>query len=271
MSDSSPVESRDISAIMFPPYSMRDPKLWFIQIESIFEFRRIKSQNQMYHCIVAHLPTEVAAEIRDIICNKPESEPYNTLKQTLISRTANSDEHNLRVLLSGVDIGDRTPSQLLRHMTALQGERYQNDSILKELWLKNLPSNIRNVLSVIDKETPLPKMAEIADQVHSNGQQRSPTVQNVAAGSDVNTRLDALDKKFSELCLHLAAITSARPQRTQSPPRRRSMSRNRSPTPRRDSLCKYHRQFGMAARNCRPFCKYYSQKRPPQGNDSARL
>ena len=46
----------------------------------------------------------------------PEHLPYDRLKAVFLKRTTTSDEVRLQQLLAGVELGDRTPSQLLRHM-----------------------------------------------------------------------------------------------------------------------------------------------------------
>ena len=71
-------------------------------------------------------------------------------------------------LLSGIDMGDRTPSQLLRHMTQLMGKRTLNEPILKELWLQNLPPDMRTVPAVVHKDTALENLAQLADQIHAS-------------------------------------------------------------------------------------------------------
>ncbi|KER29490.1 hypothetical protein T265_03870 [Opisthorchis viverrini] len=166
MSDSndSLMNSQDILSLRLPAYGIHHPRLWFAQVEAIFECRRVRSQQTKYGCVVVHLPPEVAVEIADVIYEKPDVNPYDILKDGLIKRTAATDEQKLRVLLAGVELGDRNPAQLLRHMTRLQGKQAVNESILKELWLLNLLGDIRKVLSVVDKDTTLPKLAELADQ-----------------------------------------------------------------------------------------------------------
>lgn len=270
MSDTqdSTIESGDnILSIKLPSYGVHNPRLWFAQVESIFDFRRIKSQQTKYSCIVAHLPSEVAVEIADLIYDRPPLNPYDTLKSALINRTAATDEQNLRVLLAGVEMGDRTPSQLLRHMTQLQGNQTVNEAILKELWLQNLPADIRKVLSIVDKDTTMLKLAELADQVFScYGAKASTSIQAVASTSPCS-EIETLKQQFSDLSLQLAKVTAILTERPRSTSRSRSVNR-RMPF-RRDTstiICRYHRRFGSKARNCIKPCCY----EPAQGNVQAR-
>ncbi|KER19339.1 hypothetical protein T265_11851 [Opisthorchis viverrini] len=50
-------------------YEISNPRVWFIQLECYFRFRRITSQQTMFSYVVSQLPTEVAAEpcMREVI------------------------------------------------------------------------------------------------------------------------------------------------------------------------------------------------------------
>lgn len=52
----------------------------------------------------------------------PPNTPYDKLKAALITGTSNSDQKQLHCILDGEQLGDRTPSQLLRRMKQLLGE-----------------------------------------------------------------------------------------------------------------------------------------------------
>ncbi|OON17253.1 hypothetical protein X801_06911, partial [Opisthorchis viverrini] len=175
--------------------------------------------------------------------------PYDVLKDALIKKTAATDEQNLRVLLAGVELGDRTPAQLLRHMTQIQGKQAVNESILKELWLQILPGDIRKVLSVVDKDTTLPKLAELADQVFScYGTKPSPSVQSVVMNSNTQTDFEALKQQVLKLSLQISRISAKLTHHSRSnscshPKRSRSFFNRDEST----WICRYHRKFGSKA------------------------
>ncbi|KAL3199502.1 hypothetical protein MRX96_013828 [Rhipicephalus microplus] len=104
-----------------PPFWPADPALWFIQVESQFAARRITADLTKYHYVVRSLPPTIASEIRDLLLAPPAENAYATLKETLIRRVTLSKPQRLQQLLRGTELGDRTPSQLLRHMQQLLG------------------------------------------------------------------------------------------------------------------------------------------------------
>lgn len=259
-------------SVSLPAYGLSNPRLWFAQVEAIFDCRRIRSQHSRYSHVLAHLPAEVANEVEELVYDPPTSDPYTALKDAVIARTAVSDEKNLRTLLSGIELGDRTPSQLLRHMKQLMGKRSASEPILKELWLQNLPADMRTVLAVVHKDNTLESLAELADQVHASyGSRPSASIQPVTADSDLKREFEVLRQEFSALRLELNSLRS---QITQHRPRSRSRTPARSPEPtssKRNTvfICRFHRKFGSAAKNCKPYCTFYGTMQL-QGNDVAR-
>ena len=73
--------------------------------------------------MVASLSPEYATEVRDFILKPPTVDPYTELKKQLIKRTTASEQKRLRQLFSTEELGDRTPSQLLRRMQQLLGDK----------------------------------------------------------------------------------------------------------------------------------------------------
>ena len=118
--------------------------------------------------IVASLAPEYATEIRDLILQPlPEETPYDTLKQQLIQRTAASEQRRLQQLFSSEELGDRKPTQLLRHMQQLLGDKAGaiDNSVLRELFLQRLPANVRMVLTSTADQANLENLAQLADKV----------------------------------------------------------------------------------------------------------
>ncbi|XP_018340149.1 PREDICTED: uncharacterized protein LOC108747265 [Trachymyrmex septentrionalis] len=196
---------------------------------------------------------------------RPESTSY--LKR---SSYAGSGPHRRkrRQLLEQEEMGDRKPSQFLRHLRGLAGTAVP-DELLKTIWLERIPASIRVIL-VTQTEAGLDKMAELADAVSD----ALPERHQVAAVST-----DSFETMLERLIIHItakmeeelanglrqeiAAIedrVSARGSRSRerrSPSRQRARSRGRG----KDGVCWYHWRFGADATRCEPPCNFRS------GND----
>lgn len=118
----------------------------------------------MFHYAVAALPPKIATEVRDLFFVPPPNEPYTTLKTELVKRASESEQRPLHQLLRSEELGDRKPSQLLRRLQQLLGERAASfdTSLLKELFLQRLPTNVRMVLATTS-DLQLPALAQLAD------------------------------------------------------------------------------------------------------------
>ena len=118
--------------------------MWFAQVEAQFA----TAQKTKFDYVISSLSPEIAMEVRDLL---PAENPYDTLKTQLIKRTAASKQCILQQLISGEELGDRKPTQLLRRMQLLLRDKLgagtDANSFLRELFLQRLPPNIRMVLA----------------------------------------------------------------------------------------------------------------------------
>ena len=141
--------------------------MWFAQVEAQFSTRGITVERTNYDYIIAALSPDTATEVRDLILNPPPDTPYTVLKKELIRirRTAGSNQQKLQKLFNEVELGDQKPSQLLRRMRQLWPCEGTNEGLLRELFLQQLPSNVRMVLAPSGEEISLDNLAEMADRV----------------------------------------------------------------------------------------------------------
>ena len=102
-------------AIKIPPFWPSNPMLWFMQVESQFMIREITAQGTKFHHVLANLSQEITTEVRDLLINPPEENPYDVLKETLIKRTTLSKQWRLQQLLSDEDQGNQGTSRNRRN------------------------------------------------------------------------------------------------------------------------------------------------------------
>nr|CDS30147.1 gag pol polyprotein [Hymenolepis microstoma] len=197
----------------------------------------------------------------------PDNNSYDRLKLAVINRFSAPPETRLEQFFSTVELGDRSPSQLVSYMRSLACGLDLNDKVLKRQWLKCLPGSMVSAVLGSPFQDDLDKLAEVADRVHNHYGGHSVNAAGVAAAADtVTQRLDALTKQFQKLQSLLSGSSSRSDrQRSISPGRRRSPARPN------DTMCYFHKKFGHKARRCLPGCKYFKRRTfSPSGKFYAR-
>ena len=227
-----------------------------MQVEAQFTTRSISSQKTRFDYVVSSLSPEFATEVRDLLLKPPSENQYDVLKAQLVKRTAASEQRKLQQLISGEELGDRKPTQLLRCMQKLLGNKLgsttDTNSFLRELFLQRLPASIRMVLASADCSTTIDKLAEMADKVMEAA---VPTAPNVSAVSHVTADHPELKQLREDVARLTELIQTLSIQSRPHYPRSTSRSRHCSVTPtsqHHDSqLCWYHTKFGEAVQKCK--------------------
>ena len=246
-------------SIKLPPFWPADPVVWFAQVEAQFATRRVTSQKTQFDYVVSSLGPEFATEVRDLLLRPPEDTPYDILKAELIKRTAASEQRKLQQLISGEELGDRKPTQLLRRMQQLLGDHLDvaldEHAFIKELFLQRLPANVRMVLATADATTDLQKLADMADKIMEVSTPSSVS----AVSAPINDDVQRLREEVERLATLIASLTQHPSQ-----PHLRNCNYNgrysRSPSPHplqqpiQHSLCWYHKRFDNKARKCQAPC-----------------
>ena len=183
-----------------------------------------------------------------------------------MKRTALSEQHKLQQLFTGENLGDRKPSQLLRRMQQLLGDRPGLDnSFLRELFLQRLPPNVRMVLpstpdgTTIDGAT-IDKLAETSDKIMEVA---APSVAAMATHPSAGVPPSDLTSEFGHLRSEIQRLEKLMNTfaRNHSPSRPNTRPSRRSPTPpptrnSSDAFYWYNRKFGDQARTCRSPCSW---------------
>ena len=232
-------------SLKLPPFFSSDPNLWFIQAESQFVIRKITQSVTKYHYVIQALTTDALNEVRDIISDPDillSDDPFLKLKKALVDRLQITEAKRVQQVLSEAELGDKKPTQFLRHMQALLGDKaYTFDqSVFKQLFLNHLPPSVRQVLAAFPDEN-LQKIAEIADKVMET---IVPTVQNVHIDNTTSTlqqTINALTTKVEDLSLQINQMKENQRARSRSRPRNNANT---------DGVCYYHSRFGNRATKC---------------------
>jgi hypothetical protein len=117
--DSSPPAEVPRVAVRLPPFWAERPAVWFAQAEAQFFLACVNSEKTKFFHVISQLDHRYATETEDIITSPPEQNPYTTLRAELVQRLSPSREQRIRQLLTLEEMGDRKPSQFLRHLRGL--------------------------------------------------------------------------------------------------------------------------------------------------------
>ncbi|XP_070161374.1 uncharacterized protein [Polyergus mexicanus] len=245
--------------IRVPPFWPEDAELWFAQLEGTFISCDITDDATRYAYVLSRIEPKQAREIKDIITQPLLKQKYEAIKKALIQRLTASQDQRIKQLLEHEELGDRKPSQFLRHLKTLAGITV-SDELLRTLWLGRLPTQMQAILAVRAQDK-LEDVAEQADRIHEIGNRpmEVATMQGVVtpARTTWETQIDALRDQVAALTTQVTKMTRKFQREQQGKrPRSQSRDRQRSRTPRREGICYYHRRFGAEAKKCTTPCSF---------------
>lgn len=254
--------------VRVPPFWPEEPAVWFAQLEGQFVLSGITSDSTKFYHVIGQLEPQFASEVKDIILSPPDTNKYDKLKTELIRRLSVSQEQKTRQLMLHEELGDRKPTQFLRHLRNLAGPTVPDD-FLRPVWCGRLPSNIQTIVASQPKLS-LDDVAELADRI----QELAPTTRNVASTSYERTTdtTSGLIERVEELAQQVEALLKVDNLRRQGrePTRRyrsesRGASRSKSwqrasfhTVPDGPTICWYHYRFGSNADKCVKPCTFKS-------------
>lgn len=232
-----------------PPFWCERPASWFAHIEAQFALSAISRDETKYNYVVAQIDSNLSREVEDLVVNPPpEGNRYDWIKAEMIQRFTASEAQRARQLLSGEELGDRKPTQFLRHLRQLAGKSCSEEKIFRELWLQRLPVNVQAILTA-QGELPLDKVAELADKILEVNTVSSHSVHAIEPSKQ---SLQIIQNQLLDLGKQVAALASAQQHGPRSRSRSRSTPRSRSAAP----MCWYHRRFSAKAAKCIKPCSW---------------
>lgn len=226
-------------SIKTPPFWKKDPRIWFLQIESQFALAGITTDSTKYHHVLSAIDTDILQQITDEVINPPPSEKYANIKEKLISVFSESQEKKTKKLLSDIELGERKPSELLTQMKSLAGTAVPHD-LVKTLWLQRLPIHVQSILTTSDDT--MEKLSIMADKIVDIERPSTYAIQKQTGTTNSTTEeiLQNLIKEVKEIKIQL-----------DNKPRSRSRSRKRD-----SKLCWYHEKYQDKAKHCVAPCSY---------------
>lgn len=252
--------------VRVPPFYPQRPALWFAQLESQFVLANVTTDSTKYHYALSQLDPTYAAEVEDVISDTTSPNKYERLKTELIKRLSASRERKVKQLLTHEELGDRKPSQFLRHLKQLAGPDIPEE-FMRTIWTSRLPSSTQSIIASQVK-TPLDELAELADKIHDvvapSPQVAATAAVPVMTEGGVASQIAALTQQVQALTTRIDRMSRPRRHGTHSHHRGRSTSAGRSQSSHRKfPTCWYHNKFGANATKCTKPCDF---KGNGQGN-----
>lgn len=246
--------------VRVPPFWPSEPEVWFAQLESQFLLAGITADHTKYHFVCGQLDQEYAVKVKDIIRDPPLTGKYEKLKSELITRISISSEKKTLQFMKHDEMGDKKPSEYLRHLKDLAGPNMP-DEFIRTIWTSRLPPNVQTVVA-FQPTLDLDTLAALADKVIDVAQ---PSYQ--VASTSSSTPATALEQRVAELSRQVETLlkvqgnhsgTYRRRYRQRSRSRSKSRSRSRQ-RPEGHPHCWYHFTFGKKAKTCKQPCTFRAE------------
>ncbi|CAB3388540.1 Hypothetical predicted protein [Cloeon dipterum] len=202
------------ATLRLPDFWHANPKAWFRIADGHFHTRNIRNDTAKYYHVIRSLDIKAVQDMDDILDDDALKNNYDAFKDKVIGRFAATTEEKLRELISAQDLGDRTPSQFLRHLQSL-AEKNVNEKLLGTVWSDRLPVQVQTVIASHLKTLPLEKVADLADDVyklvrgnpnfgvHAASAQSTASAAATAAPTD---KLDLVLRRLEQMETRLANI-----------------------------------------------------------------
>lgn len=265
------INAVDNTKVKLPDFVEEYAELWFWQVEAAFEAARVLSDRKKYNTIIGQLPTRVMYKLADLRTKPPQDgRMYETLKQRIMEEFADTTQAKITQLLEAMSLGDRKPSQLLAEMRAKAAHTPVTDALLKELWTRNLPEQVRAIVS--SNDLTLNQASTMADRV-AEALKPYRSVNALSSTSsivqeDTSYTIQQIQRQIDQIFQQLKGNQRGYEQRFRSSDRY-SNGRDRTPSRLNNGangfqvqrnptyeFCWWHYKFGKDARKCKQPCSF---------------
>jgi hypothetical protein len=245
----------NVFSVKLSPFWPQAPVAWFAQVEYIFHTKRVTDSFDKYCHLMASLPPESVRLVMDIVEVPPTVDPYETLKERLLSQLQLSEYERLDQLFTMPGLGSRKPSAILAAMLELCPRGEENTRTFAGLFLHRLPRELQILLAHEDLRD-LKLLAARVDVLHTH--HRGGTVNMVNAegcaedNSEVYPEVNAIAAGTGRLGHSRGAVgpraAAVEDRRETSGRRRRAASRQAREA---SGLCLSHWRYGQQAFACK--------------------
>lgn len=212
-------------AIKLPTFWPKRAEIWFAQAEAQFAIKQINADLTKYSYVVAALDEDTAGRVLNIIRDPPATGKYPTLKDRLIGAYKLTEQECAARILDSNGLGDDKPSTLMDKMLALVPEGKQAGFLFREVFLRQLPADVRSHLA----QTDYPELTDLAK---------------------------AADKYFLSTGATISGTFRARSATSSQAAQAKVHKPANDAGEKCTGFCYYHQRFGTKASNCRAPCSF---------------
>ncbi|VDO92562.1 unnamed protein product [Schistosoma margrebowiei] len=128
------------------PFWPDNIEAWFCLAEADFSKHVVNDTRAQFLAVVKALPRELNRYVTPSMFTSDVSEPYETLKRSILKRGELTDRKRLNQLLNNIDLQHGSATDMLQRMREVIGQRTFDDGLFKKLFLSKLPQQVQAVL-----------------------------------------------------------------------------------------------------------------------------
>lgn len=141
-SPSSLITSQPAGKLVLPDYWPGRPEAWFIHLERCFRSRGVISEEMQYQHTVPLLPPKLIDELAESLIIAPQDNPFTYLKDLVLTAFREGKRSRLYELLDTEKFATMKPSDRLRWMQSVVGDKDSCSPVVREHWFTTLPDYI---------------------------------------------------------------------------------------------------------------------------------
>ncbi|KAJ6636836.1 hypothetical protein Bhyg_15431, partial [Pseudolycoriella hygida] len=200
------------------------------------------------------MESKILTQIADAVLHPPDQDKYGNLKAKILNNFSDSNHKKMSKLLQDTVLGDKKPSGLLNEMKRLSTPEI-NEELLKTLWIKRLPTEVRVILSTSTQT--LSEMSELADKIVEVANLSNVNAVSKSMPQTSDSQISSLERCIAQLTKAVDKLNQRNSDQRSGPSNRsRSKSRGRSsdnraatPAKKQHENCWYHFN-SLAPLNC---------------------
>ncbi|VDP75066.1 unnamed protein product [Schistosoma mattheei] len=174
---------------------------WFCYAEADFYEHDVNDTRAQFLAVIKALPREFNRYVTPSMFSSDVSEPYETLKRSILKRGDPTNRLRLDQLLNNIDLHDGSATDMLLRMGEVIGQRTFDDGRFRRLFLSKPPQQVQGVLVSLQNNT-VDELAAYADRIlgiskSSNVEVFSVKEKPQATQNDITELCHALTRYFN--------------------------------------------------------------------------